>query len=93
MTGDVLFVLLAVVVVVVLIVVVIVWVVELDVVGLSVVVSCDVGFLTESDSDDCSSVCIGLSADAKLLMNSWMSKSPVSTGASSRLWRNTVGSN
>ena len=92
MTGDVLFVLLAVVVVVVLRVVV-VWVVELDVVGLSVVASCDVGFLTESDSDDCSSVCNGLSADAKLLMNSWMSKSPVSTGASSRLWRNTVGSN
>ena len=94
MTGDVLFVLLAVVVVVVLlVVVVVVWVVELDVGGVSVVVSCVVGFFTESDSDDCSTVCIGLSADAKLLMNSWMSKSPVSNGASSRLWRNTVGSN
>ena len=68
------------------------WVVELDVGMRSVVVSCNVG-LTDSDSDDCSTGVIELSAEAKLLMKSWMSKSPVSTGASSRLWRNTVGSN
>ena len=83
----------AVVVDVVMLVVVVIWVVELDVGGVSVVVSCDAGFLAEFDSDGCSTVCIGLSAEAKLLMNSWMSKSPVSTGASSRLCRNTVGSN
>ena len=78
--------------VVVLVVVVDVWVVELDVGRGSVVVSCNVG-LTDSDSDGCLTGCIELSADAKLLMKSLMSNYPVSTGASSRLWRNTVGSN
>ena len=56
------------------------------------VVSFDVG-LTALDVVDCSIVSVGELADEKLLIKSLISKSFVSTGTSSRLWRNTVGSN
>ena len=56
------------------------------------VVSFDVG-LTALDVVDCSIVGVGELADEKLLIKSLISKSFVSTGTSSRLWRNTVGSN